>query len=74
MNDKAHQERLAEVEKALKIKGAKRRRKNLSKVAATEALFSELNTLPHNISVRSIPFQMAELEKRRKFQIGKTIH
>ena len=64
MNDKAHQERLALVEKALKDKGAKRRRKNLSKVVATEALFSELNTLPQNTSVRSNPFQMAARKKK----------
>ena len=50
MNDKAHQERPALVEKALKDKGAKRRRKKLSKVVTTEALFSELNTLPHYTS------------------------
>ena len=51
------------MEKALKEKGAKRRRKNLSMVVAPEALFSELNTLPQNTSVRSNPFQMAARKK-----------
>ena len=58
-NDKAHQDRFAQVQKAENDQGVRRKRKKIAKVVATEALFTEL------ISIN--PFQMAA---RKKFPIS----
>ena len=58
-NDRVHQDRFAQVQKAENDQGVRRKRKKIAKVVATEALFTEL------ISIN--PFQMAA---RKKFPIS----